>query len=581
MAKQSSVNLDITNNADGFDISGGTTVRKLGITGGDVTIAGSGSAVVTFPTTSTTIAGLGITQSFSALQSFSAGISSAGGVTLSGTLQGTTANFTGLVSSTVGFSGPGTNITGVVTSFNNQTGAVTGLTAVGGTYGSIQYKSAEGLCGSPYLILGYAPYSAYNNTILKFIGPTGEDGVAVNAQQGLEFSRVSDGLGLDEGGGAGINSTGYDPANSGIANLYIGAVDGSDDDLNSSIKFGFKHTSGTWVTYAQLDRYPMADPLFTINNGCVLYIDSGLQTSAASNSTFLGPANFQGLFTGVTASFTGLVSASKGISTSGGVTLSGNFSGATGSFSRLLTASAGISASNITTDYLVVAAGSTFGAAVDHVFGLSNRGLKINAGKGNSEILSYGNDTLDVNALGGNGTLNLFGGNVTVGDDGNNDGTQITVADTGGQLITYTASGGHVFNGIGSFSGILTASVGISAAGGVTFAGTVSSDTGYRISSSAFNTQTGTTYTFIAADNGEIVTFNNGSTITVTVPTGLPVGFNCTAIQLGAGQVGFTAASGVTLNAYASGFKIAGQHGSAALISYTSNVYNLSGTLTV
>jgi len=132
MAKQSSVNLDITNNADGFDISGGTTVRKLGITGGDVTIAGSGSAVVTFPTTSTTIAGLGITQSFSALQSFSAGISAAGGVTLSGTLQGTTANFTGLVSSTVGFSGPATNITGVVTSFNNQTGAVTGVT-VGGT----------------------------------------------------------------------------------------------------------------------------------------------------------------------------------------------------------------------------------------------------------------------------------------------------------------------------------------------------------------------------------------------------------------------------------------------------------------
>jgi len=81
MAKQSSVNLDITNNADGFDISGGTTVRKLGITGGDVTIAGSGSATVTFPTTSTTIAGLGITQSFSALQSFSAGISAAGGAT--------------------------------------------------------------------------------------------------------------------------------------------------------------------------------------------------------------------------------------------------------------------------------------------------------------------------------------------------------------------------------------------------------------------------------------------------------------------------------------------------------------------
>ena len=52
--------------------------------------------------------------------------------TFTKTLTGTTATFTGLVSSTVGFSGPATNITGVVTSFNNQTGAVTGVT-VGGT----------------------------------------------------------------------------------------------------------------------------------------------------------------------------------------------------------------------------------------------------------------------------------------------------------------------------------------------------------------------------------------------------------------------------------------------------------------
>jgi hypothetical protein len=136
MAKQSSVNLDITNNPDGFDISGGTTVRKLGITGGDVTIAGSGSAVITFPTTSTTIAGLGITQSFSALQSFSAGISAAGGVTLAGTLRGTTSSFTGLVSSTVGFSGPGTiGNTGPTgpqgNTGNNGTNGVTGNT--GGT----------------------------------------------------------------------------------------------------------------------------------------------------------------------------------------------------------------------------------------------------------------------------------------------------------------------------------------------------------------------------------------------------------------------------------------------------------------
>jgi hypothetical protein len=201
---------------------------------------------------------------------------------------------------------------------------------------------------------------------------------------------------------------------------------------------------------------------------------NGLTGAVTGVSTFNG---LTGAVTGVTVGgtnvFTSLNSFNAGISAAGGVTLAGTFSGATGSFSRLLTASAGISASNITTDYLVVAAGSTFGAAVDHIFGLSNRGLKINAGKGNSEILTYGNDDLSVNALGGNGTLNLFGGNVTVGDDGNNNGTQIIVDDATSQSISYTAANGHVFNGVGSFSELLTASAGISAAG-ATFSGVIS-----------------------------------------------------------------------------------------------------------
>ena len=144
----------------------------------------------------------------------------------------------------------------------------------------------------------------------------------------------------------------------------------------------------------------------------------------------------------------------------------------------------------------------------------------------------------------------------------------------------------------GTFSALTRFTAGISASGAtlssnitipsgstLSISGVVSSDSGYRISSSAINTQTGTTYTFLTSDNGEIVTFNNGSAITVTIPTGLPVGFNCTAIQLGAGQVGFTAASGVTLNSYSSAFKIAGQHGSASILSYASNIYNLSGSL--
>lgn len=64
---------------------------------------------------------------------------------------------------------------------------------------------------------------------------------------------------------------------------------------------------------------------------------------------------------------------------------------------------------------------------------------------------------------------------------------------------------------------------------------------------SKYNNQTNTTYTLLASDAGKIVTFDNAADITLTVPTGLPVGFTCTIIQLGAGEVIFTASS-TTIN---------------------------------
>ena len=59
MPTQNSINTKVTNNADGFDVAGGTTARKLTVSAGDVAIAGSGSAVITFPSTTSTLATLG------------------------------------------------------------------------------------------------------------------------------------------------------------------------------------------------------------------------------------------------------------------------------------------------------------------------------------------------------------------------------------------------------------------------------------------------------------------------------------------------------------------------------------------
>ncbi len=54
---QNSINLKVTSNADGFDVAGGTTPRKLTATGADITLTGSGANVHTFPSESSTLFG--------------------------------------------------------------------------------------------------------------------------------------------------------------------------------------------------------------------------------------------------------------------------------------------------------------------------------------------------------------------------------------------------------------------------------------------------------------------------------------------------------------------------------------------
>jgi hypothetical protein len=139
---------------------------------------------------------------------------------------------------------------------------------------------------------------------------------------------------------------------------------------------------------------------------------------------------------------------------------------------------------------------------------------------------------------------------------------------------------GATFASRSSFNAGLTTS-NLFVSDGATFSGTVASNSGYQITSATINGQTGTSYSLTASDNGKIITMSNGATSTVTIIAGLPVGYNTMVIQLGTGQVGFTAASGVTMNAYASGFKISGQHGAASIVSYATNIFNVSGTLSV
>jgi len=56
--RRNSAGQDYTNNADGFTLGGGTTERDLTLSGGNVVISASGSAISIFPATGGTLATL-------------------------------------------------------------------------------------------------------------------------------------------------------------------------------------------------------------------------------------------------------------------------------------------------------------------------------------------------------------------------------------------------------------------------------------------------------------------------------------------------------------------------------------------
>ncbi len=95
---------------------------------------------------------------------------------------------------------------------------------------------------------------------------------------------------------------------------------------------------------------------------------------------------------------------------------------------------------------------------------------------------------------------------------------------------------------------------------------------GASISSKAGN------YTLVAADNGTIISFTSGTAVTLTIPTGLPDGFNCMVVQYGAGQVTL-AGSGLTPISRNSYTKTIGQYALATILHMGSNVVIISGEL--
>jgi len=99
----------------------------------------------------------------------------------------------------------------------------------------------------------------------------------------------------------------------------------------------------------------------------------------------------------------------------------------------------------------------------------------------------------------------------------------------------------------------------------------------------AINAQTGTSYTFVAADAGKLVTSSNGSAQTVTIPPNSSVAFaigtQIMVQNLGSANATLAQGSGVTIQSKDSNKEIDGQFAGATCIKTATDTWSLIGAL--
>ena len=94
------------------------------------------------------------------------------------------------------------------------------------------------------------------------------------------------------------------------------------------------------------------------------------------------------------------------------------------------------------------------------------------------------------------------------------------------------------------------------------------------------NAQAATTYTVVAGDKNKLVTLNNSSPITVTIPAAtFSVGQSINFLQLGVGQVTFQG-DGTSTLVYTPGLKTRAQYSIATAICIATNTFLVTGDVT-
>ena len=330
---------------------------------------------------------------YNSVGGFSTGLTMTGVIDSLGNITGVGATFSGLILANAGISASGATFSGnisapnIVTSVNGATGSVT---TYAGTTGNIQVRYGSGITATNYFSLAQGELDEITD-IFTISGPTtGAYSYGNQEAIGLRISRAPGGLGLDESGGLAINVLGI--GDDGGGDLYGSSLQilTPPADVGSNIYF-----------------YPG-------NNLVSIMTPYGVES--VMSHTFAGP------ITGVTAAFTGLLSASNGISASGSISLQNQ------EFIRNTT--------NGRMDFMPAPAGSTqFGMYMD--FTSWSYGVKLGTIRASDNATNAAGFLWDA-------PLTISTDiNFSLGSDGQNGFRNSSVGNRTNQFFTNTASGAN------------------------------------------------------------------------------------------------------------------------------------------
>lgn len=103
----------------------------------------------------------------------------------------------------------------------------------------------------------------------------------------------------------------------------------------------------------------------------------------------------------------------------------------------------------------------------------------------------------------------------------------------------------------------------------------------FILSAAGIVTESTTTRTLSASDNGKVIYCTSGSATTITTAAGLGAAFTCTIIQGGAGKVTVAQGASTTLASYSSLYSTMGQYAVISLICPVADVFIAAGNLGV